>query len=298
MDKNDDTLLARWLDGTLGEEELTQLKSSPEYPTLLRMKENFARLQSPRTDSERILEHVLRQPKTTARRVPIFRIGWAVAAAVALIFGLAAYFALPREFTAANGQSYAFALPDDSKVLLNAGSNASYSRWRWDNTRRVDLEGEAYFKVAKGKKFVVVTSVGNVTVLGTQFNVRARPGRFDVVCYEGKVLVEHQSQRVVLSPGQKVTFDADKLLGIGRTKSSEPEWIKKELVFENESLEGVLSEIERQYAVSITTDLRSEQRFSGSVPGDDLTAALKIIAHTYHLEMGGSEKSIVLKSAK
>ena len=62
-----------------------------------------------------------------------------------------------------------------------------YASNKWDKKRRVRLEGEAFFKVAKGSTFTVDTKTGSVKVLGTQFNVKNRIGFFEVVCYEGLV---------------------------------------------------------------------------------------------------------------
>ena len=45
---------------------------------------------------------------------------------------------------------------------------------KWKNERSVNLDGEGFFKVAKGSKFDVETSAGTVSVVGTQFNVKNR----------------------------------------------------------------------------------------------------------------------------
>ena len=293
----DDTLLARWLEGSLTEEELRELENSPEYPTLLRMKQNFELLQSPRTDEQRILRHVLSQQKSKpVKTIPLYRKMWfSAAAAILVLVGLSVYFTLPKQFSTSNGQTYTFVLPDASQVKLNAGSQASYSDWNWDNNRQIDLNGEAYFKVAKGKKFTVQTDLGNVTVLGTQFNVKSRGNRFDVVCYEGKVLVQNANHKIVLTPGQKITFNNGNTPAIQPNKSNSPEWLQHELSFDNETLAAVLLEMERRYDVTIETRIQSQQLFSGSVPGNDLDAALKIIGSTYHLTIERSEKTIVLK---
>ncbi|MFT3795888.1 FecR family protein [Flavobacterium sp.] len=300
MDQKDDTLLARWLSGELSPDELQQLENSPEYPTLLRMKQNFARLQSPRTDDQRILKHVLAQPKIkSAKTIPLYRKAWfAAAAMVVVLLGLAYYFTLPTQHITENGQTLAFALPDQSEVLLNSGSEADYSHWNWDSNRKITLEGEAYFKVAKGKKFTVSTKLGSVTVLGTQFNVRARGKRFDIVCYEGKVQVTSNAGTSILTPGRKITIDYGKTSGIKTIKTTQPEWTQNELVFDNENLSGVLAELERHYNVEIQSELESGQRFSGAVPGNELEAALNIIGATYHLNVSKNGSSVVLTQKK
>lgn len=285
MNQQDDTLLARWLAGELTPDELQQLENSPEYTTLLRMKQNFSRLQSPRTDDERILKHVLGQEKNSPKKtIPLYRKAWfAAAAMVVVLLGLAVYFVAPNRYVAENGQTIAFALPDRSEVKLNAGSDARFSSWNWNSNREIALNGEAYFKVAKGKTFTVKTDLGSVTVLGTQFNVRARGKRFDVVCYEGKVQVISKAGQSVLTPGQKITISGS-LADLKTIKAAQPEWTQNELLFDNESLDGLLSELTRHYNVAIQTELKSGQLFSGAVPGNDLDVALDIIGSTYHLD--------------
>ena len=292
----DDTLLARWLDGSLSEKELMELQNSPEYATLLRMKHQFAQLQSPSTDENRILKNILNHKKGVSTKViPFYRKTWFAAAAMAiLLLGLSVFFTLPKKFSSANGETYAFALPDASEVILNAGSAASYRSWNWSGNRNIALQGEAYFKVAKGKKFTVETTMGSVSVLGTQFNVRARNGRFDVVCYEGKVQVRYNGKEIVLLPKQKITVVDGISKGLAITKNNQPEWMQQELLFENETFANVLSELERNYAVTLTTTLQSKQLFTGIIPRNDLEAALKIIGLTYHLKIEKSGQHIVL----
>ncbi len=92
-------------------------------------------------------------------------------------------------------------LPDLSQVKLNAQSRLTFNKKSWNKKREVVLDGEAYFKVAKGSKFSVITKDGTVTVLGTQFNVKHRDNYFEVVCFEGSVGVEYKESSVTLKPG-------------------------------------------------------------------------------------------------
>src|SRR5690606_22489623 len=126
---------------------------------------------------------------------------------------------------AAAGEKTEFLLPDNSKVVLNSDSEAEYKSWNWNKKRSVELKGEAFFKVAKGKTFDVNTSLGKVTVVGTQFNVKARDNRFDVTCFEGKVKVTYKNEEVFLTPGESVTFEEGEEIEIPETKAVLPGWI-------------------------------------------------------------------------
>ena len=291
-----DTQLARWLAGELDGEELKALENSSRYATLVRIKENFEQIESPQFDSDIVLNKVLRQEKTSAKVIPLYRKYWLhAAAAIVLLFGLGIAFMMAnKELSAENGETYAFTLPDASQVMLNSGSTASYNSWNWSNKRHVSLDGEAYFKVAKGKTFEVKTSLGTVTVLGTQFNVKAREGRFDVVCYEGKVRVQFNDSEVVLTPNKSVSFTNGKEGSITQSIVNEPEWLHKEIAFDDENIAGIIAELERKYDVVIKTDFTSAQLFSGSVPANNLDAALKSLCRAYHLEVKKEGNTIIL----
>ena len=55
--------------------------------------------------------------------------------------------------------------------------------------------------MAKGRKFTVNTTQGQVMVLGTQFNVENRGNFFEVSCYEGLVQVMFKDQTIKLPAG-------------------------------------------------------------------------------------------------
>ena len=95
-------------------------------------------------------------------------------------------------------------LPDDSQVVLNSNSTLTFNERNWTDNREVKLSGEAFFKVAKGKKFDVITESGTVSVLGTEFNVKQRQNYFEVACFEGLVAVRMDEEFVKLHPGENI----------------------------------------------------------------------------------------------
>jgi len=291
----DDTLLARWLEGELTPEEQAALEQDPRYASFLRIKSTFGQIERPGFEGTAMLEGVLAKEKTP-KVIPLYRRGWfqTVAASIVLLMGLALLFTRPETKEAAYGQTLAFTLPDASEVVLNAGSEAGYSDWNWENNRTIELEGEAYFKVARGKKFTVKTVHGNVIVLGTQFNVKARDGRLDVVCYEGRVQVEYNGWKTVLAPQQSVTIEGGKAVNEA-VVSVKPKWTEGEMEFSRGKLAAVLAEMERKYNVEIDTGVKAEKTFSGTLPANNIDAALNIICRLYKLEAHKHDKKIILK---
>ena len=92
---------------------------------------------------------------------------------------------------AGKGDKATIELPDGTNVVLNSASQLSYLNNFGEKVRRVQLNGEAYFKVAHDEKHAFIVQIGDleVKVLGTSFNVSAYEDAKDVtvVLLEGKV---------------------------------------------------------------------------------------------------------------
>ncbi len=67
-------------------------------------------------------------------------------------------------------------LPDGSQVTMNEGSELKFKKKFKGNERKVDFEGEAYFKIARNeeKPFVIESGSSITRVLGTEFNLIAK----------------------------------------------------------------------------------------------------------------------------
>ena len=80
-----------------------------------------------------------------------------------------------NEVSVPKGGEYQLMLSDGTLVYLNSMTRIRYPVKFSGNTRDVELEGEAYFEVARNeeKPFIVKTACYDVTVLGTQFNITA-----------------------------------------------------------------------------------------------------------------------------
>ena len=102
---------------------------------------------------------------------------YATAACVSLIIGISIFIRFYSvEMNVPGGQHLATNLPDGSKVHLNAETRLSYKPYWWRFSRELKLEGEAFFKVNKGKKFSVRSEFGTTSVSGTSFNARLKNG--------------------------------------------------------------------------------------------------------------------------
>lgn len=287
--------LAKWLDGEMTDAELNEFQADPDFPLYEKIKLYSSQLETPKFDEYKLLTKVLETKKQTPKVVAL-KPNWFMRIAAVLVIGFGLFFAYntftPSTELAENGKQTTFLLPDNSEVVLNSGSQIDYSKWNWDDNRKLELNGEAYFKVAKGKKFEVNTNLGKVSVLGTQFNVKARKDRFDVVCFEGKVKVNINAQEVILTPGQMVSFEGNERIVNKTISDAKPVWLSKELSFEKEKLTAVLEEIQRQYNVTIDAkNIKSDQLFTGKIPSNNIDVALKTITSIYHLNYSKSTNS-------
>jgi len=299
MKKN--RLLAKWLNNDLSEDELAEFKASPDFEKYQKIKNYTEHLEVDDLDENSMLSNILSQKKTDSKVVPLYK-KWVFRAAAIFVLALGITFAMkffvPETQTANFGEKTTFSLPDNSEVVLNSGSEINYKKWNWDNNRRLKLKGEAYFRVAKGRRFEVETNLGKVAVLGTQFNVKARKNRFDVVCYEGRVKVNYAHFQILLTHGQNVSFENGKQMKMS-INSSKPEWMENQICFYKENIKSLLDEVERQYNITIELNTKdTTSLFTGKLPAKNLDIALQIISTTYHLEATKVSKNKIIFDEK
>ncbi len=285
MDK--ELLIKKWLDNNLNATELEAFKKLEEYDSLVKLSDNLKHFKATNFDSDKELDTVLQKintQKTTKNNwvKPLLR----VAAVIAVCFSV--YFYTTNLDTTVNtlvAQKISVELPDNSKVQLNANSNLVYNKKSWNNKRDVELDGEAYFKVAKGSTFNVITEAGTVTVLGTQFNVKHRKNYFEVVCFEGSVGVKYKDKSVTLKPGYSFLIIDGMVYTKEKDTRAEPSWIHNESYFKSLPYKEVLREFERQYNITFeANNLDSTQLFTGTFKHNDLELALKSVTLPLNLK--------------
>lgn len=190
--------------------------------------------------------------------------------------------------TAERGQQSEISLPDGSHIWLNSGSTVSYGSAYGLANRTVNLDGEAYFEVAKGQRqpFIVKTSNLSVKALGTAFNIRSYKGENETVTLvEGKVLASSDSQEEILLPYQRVVFDT----ASGGMGAPEPvdslhavPWRSNEIILANDNLTAIAAMLERMYNVEVLflSDGIRDYTFTGRLPNSSLKNILDLISET------------------
>lgn len=185
------------------------------------------------------------------------------------------------------GGVYQVNLPDGTRVWLNAASSIKFpTTFAQLKERKVELEGEAYFEVAKNKKlpFIVSSGAQQVKVLGTHFNINSYPdeGEVKTTLLEGSVEVFAANKRM-LKPGEQANVTKN---GAGNVKVSTANiaqvmaWKNGFFHFEKDNLHSVMRQLSRWYDVEIVYEVeRADDEFMGDIPrGIKLSEVLKMLA--------------------
>ncbi|BAO74717.1 FecR family protein [Winogradskyella sp. PG-2] len=292
---NREELIKKWLDHNLNTEEQKAFEQLEDYKELILMDTAFKDFKAPDFSIEgnfTTLKPQLKN-KSTQWLKPLMRI------AVVLALGFSIYYyttTLNTEFNTNIAHQTTITLPDASTIDLNSNSFLTFNKNKWSSSREVKLNGEAFFKVAKGQKFDVITKDGIITVLGTQFNVKQRKSYFEVNCYEGLVAVTHNNKTVKLYPGFTFRIIDGKLLAQEKENAAQPSWLRGESSFKSVPLKYVISEFENQYSLKIDSDnIDTSRLFTGSFTHKNLDLALQSVTIPLNLSYSKSEKSILLK---
>ncbi|MDR0575700.1 MAG: FecR domain-containing protein [Tannerella sp.] len=195
-----------------------------------------------------------------AKRIPL----WSYAAILVVLVSLTIHLYTVTEETA-RGEHAEVRLPDNSKATLNAESKLSYSPLEWFISRTVTLEGEACFDVKPGSRFSVQSGRKRANVLGTTFNVHARPERYCVTCLAGKVEVCVGKEIVALNPGMQATWLGWELsVDKDAVFTQATGWMQGKFEFAETPLSEVVAEIERQYDIHVMSGFNPDHLYTGN----------------------------------
>ncbi|MCK0130210.1 FecR family protein [Flavobacteriaceae bacterium F08102] len=194
------------------------------------------------------------------------------------------------------GGIYSVKLPDGTMVWLNSSTTLKFPELFLGEQRIVELEGEAYFEVAKnGKEFIVKTEMADITVLGTQFNVSSykEDSFFSSTLVEGKIklsttLDSSSNNSVFLTPNKRTVIDKNTLKFT--TTTVDPEiytaWKDGKFYFEQESLEQILLKASRWYDIKVEFEdnsLKNEIMTGVEYKNQSIVKLLKLISKTANI---------------
>lgn len=189
---------------------------------------------------------------------------------------------------AEKGQRACVTLPDGTRVWLNSHSRLEYSNSYGEKDRKVKLQGEAFFDVAKDsvREFVVDAGHLSVKVLGTTFNIKAY--QEDDICVasliSGSIQTKIGEKSIQLQPDESIVYNkTNQNLHVERGLSERAMmWKNDELAFNGETLEEIAVILDRLYNVSF--EFESEEiksyRFTGVIKNNSLENVIELISLT------------------
>lgn len=206
------------------------------------------------------------------------------------------------------GQRVKLTLQDGTNVWLNAQSTLTYPAVFSKNERRVMVEGEAFFEVAKNteKPFIVSSQGVDMKVLGTKFNVLSYPGEKDIQTslIEGALHVYFSKQNekgVVLHPNEQVTIK-DGNMEVGSIPHHDYFlWKDGIYSFENEPLIDILKKLQLYYDVKI--NIKDPSIFKWEYTGkfrqrDGIDEILRMIQRIHKFKIEKDEDNNIITLSK
>ena len=192
------------------------------------------------------------------------------------------------------GGEYRVVLSDGTKVWLNSGSSIKFPVVFSGNERSVEIEGEAYFEVAKDKRkpFKVFSDDQTVEVLGTHFNVntyRDEPN-IKTTLAEGVVKVSSEGISNTITPGQQVRLSrkSHAMNIVAVDTEAAISWKDGLFVFNDEDIHSIMRKISRWYGVEVVFQNDINEKFGGVISKfENVSQVLKIleVTETIHFKI-------------
>jgi len=196
----------------------------------------------------------------------------------------------PVSYATQSGERRTVDLPDGTRVVLAPGTELRVAGDYGRGSRRVDLQGEAWFEVEHdAARPFLVHAAGTITEdLGTEFLVQVLPGDAGVrvALVSGSASLRRAedaaSAAVVLSPddlGLLAPGDATARVERRASLDALVSWHEGRLEFEDARLAEVAAALTRWYAVPVLLEggALGERRFTGTLRLDELDGALEIL---------------------
>lgn len=235
---------------------------------------------------------------------------WRIAASILIIAGAAWFtnFILNKENTTPEMRNISSAndvkkdtLPDGSTATLNKNSELSYSSTFKGKTRKVNLKGEAFFKVNpdKEKPFIIDVNDIRVKVVGTSFNIKTVNGWTEVIVETGIVQVIKGSEVIELKAGERVSL-AEMNSTVRKEVSKDKlynYYVSRSFVCDNTPLWKLVEKLNEAYNANIRIGREELRKLPLTVTFDDesLDTILNIISQTLMIKVIKTGNEIILQ---
>ena len=245
------------------------------------------------------------------QKLPFVRQTWRMVAAIMLLAGISAALWLsvrPKSHAVkTTWNQKQFILPDGSTVYLNGNSILTYPAKFSASQRRVELKGEAFFKVTKepSRPFIIQTNDAKVQVYGTSFNVRSLSNKHRVEVWVNSGLVglspnNTKSGAIILHKGEFGLLEGGKAKKLPLDEPNYVSWHTKVFRFDGTPLPKVVAVLSRAYAkpVVLADSSLRQLKLTASFDGARLNTVIKSICLTFDLSWEEKNNEITLRISK
>ncbi|MRT94671.1 FecR family protein [Ancylomarina sp. 16SWW S1-10-2] len=198
-------------------------------------------------------------------------------------------------------------LSDGSTVYLNGDSRLKYKINSESSERKLYLEGEAFFDVARDetKPFVIRLENSKVQVLGTSFNIQAYPEdeQISTSVLTGRVAFEaSKAESLILLPGNKgiINKGRNSIDKLNVDNSKDIAWMEKALYFKNASFSEMSKSIYRMYGVKIklVDGSLEDLRITAEFENENIDEIFKILEMTNEFSYSIEGDVVMIKESK
>ena len=320
--------LLKYFKGELDQQEARAIESwasesEENEKTLVSLAKVYDLGQLARTYSEKEVEDAWR--KTCAKagvtpraKKPLKRqwTFWSMAVAIALLVAVNLALVLNAPvagtdkaiiLTSQQGKFVKYTLPDSTVVTMNHNSSLEFPLAFNGDERRVKLNGEGYFDVARDEEKPFIVETGKeiqIKVLGTEFNLQSFSSDdiVQVSLISGSVEISRNGVAdfsYIMHPSERFTCNVsnwemkvETLKGITGV-----EWMSNKLVFMDTTLKEVARQISNHFGVKVIIEEEglNSIRFSGSFDNRDLGTVLSYMEQTCGIKTMITPDGITLK---
>ena len=320
--------LLKYFKGELDQQEARAIESwasesEENEKTLMSLAKVYNLGQLARTYTEKEVEDAWK--KTCARfgvapraRKPLKRqwVFWSMAVAIALLVAVNLALVLNAPvagtdkaiiLTSQQGKFVKYTLPDSTVVTMNHNSSLEFPLAFNGDERRVKLNGEGYFDVARDEEKPFIVETGKeiqIKVLGTEFNLQSFSSDdiVQVSLISGSVEISRNGVAdfsYIMHPSERFTCNVsnwemkvETLKGITGV-----EWMSNKLVFMDTTLKEVARQISNHFGVQVIIEEEglNSIRFSGSFDNRDLGTVLSYMEQTCGIKTMITPDGITLK---
>ena len=307
----DNSTITRYLSGVASEQEVKELfqwinTSTENRKDFIEMKKNWALTSVSRENKETAWRNFILAKQKFSKNKFFKKQFIQVAASILVIFSLG--FATQRLISSNSklwyssniiievpaGEMSKLTLSDGTSVILNSGTTFTYSGSFSEGNRIVELDGEAFFDVAKDNKhpFIIKTKLLDFKVYGTSFNIEAYPksNKVSTTLVKGSLgFVNKKGDELgKLVPGENLLYSGSDEINITKVSLDlYTSWKEGAITFRNEKLKDVAIKLERWYNVEIVIrnpKLADELYFGTVMKNKPIDQILKVLQITSSLK--------------